>query len=185
MPRIAPLQVPQATGETRRRLEETQQALGMVPNLFKTLARSPVALAAYMHLADALRGALTPRLREQIALAVAGANDCTYCASAHTALGAQVRIDAAELAANLRGRSRDERTQAALRFALAVVEARGGVTDAELERARADGFSDGELVEVVALVALNVFTNYVNRLADPDVDFPLVETAPSATRART
>ena len=50
--------------------------------------------------------------------------------------------------------------------------ARGGVADTDLEAVRRAGFDDAAIVEVVANVALHVFTNYFNRLAGTDLDFP-------------
>jgi uncharacterized peroxidase-related enzyme len=151
--------------------------MGMVPNLMKTMAQSPVALASYLGFSKSLGGALTEPLREQIALAVAGANDCSYCASAHSALAANVGLAPEELAANLRGESGDDRTGAALRFARAVVGERGRVSDADLNDIRAAGYTDAQIVEIVAVVALNLFTNYFNHVAATDIDFPVVDTS--------
>jgi alkylhydroperoxidase family enzyme len=55
-----------------------------------------------------------------------------------------------------------------------VLARRGQVSDATLSAARAAGLDDGEIVEVVAHVALNVFTNYLNNVAQTEVDFPVV-----------
>ena len=176
MSRIQPVQPTQANDKSRQLLEGVQRGLGMVPNMFKTLAHSPAGLAGYLNFNQALSSALTPALREQIALAVAGFNGCDYCASAHTLLGSNAGIADEELNANLAGESSDDRTQAGLTFALAIVEHHGRVTDNDLELVKAAGFTDAEIVEIVAVVALNVFTNYFNHVAETEVDFPLVET---------
>ena len=177
MPRIQPLQPTQADEKTKKLLEGVQRGMGMVPNMFKTFAHSSAALAGYLNLNQALSGALTPALREQIALAVAGFNGCDYCASAHTLLGGNAGIADEELTANLAGRSSDVETQAGLAFALAVVERHGRVTDGDLELIKAAGFTDQQVVEIVAVVALNLFTNYFNHVAGTENDFPVVETA--------
>ena len=181
MPRIQPVQLTDAPGPSRQQLEGVQRALGMIPNLLKTMAQSPAVLSAYLGMSQALTSALTPALREQIALTVAGANYCRYCASAHTALGARVGLDADELKANLRGDAGDPRARAALRFARAVVERRGWVRDEDLTDVRAAGFSDRQVAEIVAVVALNLFTNYFNHVAATEIDFPIVETEPPAS----
>lgn len=177
MPRIQPVQPTQANEKSKTLLDGVQRGLGMVPNMAKTLAHSSAALAGYLNFNRALSGALTPVLREQIALAVAGFNGCDYCASAHTLLGRNAGIASEELASNLAGESSDHRTQAGLTFALAVVKRHGRVTDDDLERIRAAGFTEAEIVEVVSVVALNLFTNYVNHVADTENDFPVVNTS--------
>ena len=177
MSRIQSVEPTQASDKSRKLLEGVQRGMGMVPNMFKTLANSPTALAGYLNFNQALSGALTPELREQISLAVAGYNGCDYCASAHTLLGRNAGITDEELAANLAGLSATESTQATLRFALAIVEHRGRVTDDDVRLIKAAGYSDAEIVEIVAIVALNLFTNYFNLVADVENDFPVVETA--------
>ena len=120
------------------------------------------------------------KTRESIALTVAGANGCDYCASAHTALGGMLGIGAAELSANLESRSHDARLDAILKFASAVVAKRGWVGDEEVAALRAAGLGDREITEIIATVAFNIFTNYFNHIAQTDVDFPLVETTRAA-----
>ena len=176
MPRIQPVQPTQANEKSKQLLEGVQRGLGMVPNMMKTFAHSSAALAGYLNFNQALSSALTPALREQISLAVAGVNQCDYCASAHTLLGANTGLANDELAANLSGESSDDKTQAALTFARAVVEQQGKVTDGDLMLIKAAGYSDAEIVEIVAVVALNIFTNYFNHVADTEIDFPKVET---------
>ncbi len=65
--------------------------------------------------------------------------------------------------------------EAALRFALAIVEKRGWVSDEDVQRVRAAGFADREIAEVVATVAHTMFSNYFNHVAGTEVDFPAVE----------
>jgi alkylhydroperoxidase family enzyme len=79
-----------------------------------------------------------------------------------------------QLDASREGRSADSKASSALRFAQAVLERRGAVSDQELASVRAAGFSDGQIAEIIAHVALNVFTNYFNRAAGTDIDFPVV-----------
>ncbi|WP_166831847.1 carboxymuconolactone decarboxylase family protein [Thalassoroseus pseudoceratinae] len=180
MPRIQPVQPTEANEKSKKLLEGVQRGMGMVPNMFKTLAQSSAALAGYLNFNQALSGALTPAQREQIALAVAGVNGCDYCASAHTLLGSNAGISGEELTANLVGQSSDNKTQAGLTFAIAVVERHGRVTDDDLELIKAAGFTDAQIVEIVAVVALNIFTNYFNHVADTEIDFPFVDTVAAA-----
>ncbi len=175
MPRIPALNPATAPALSQPMLDAVQKKLGMVPNLFKTFAHSPAVLQYYLAGSEALGGgALSAGLREQIALVTAGTNECDYCASAHTLMGKGAGLAADEMADNLRGRSASARTQAALAFASAIVRERGRVSDAQLAAVRAAGYGDAEVVEIVANVAANIFTNYLNHIADTVIDFPVV-----------
>jgi len=160
-------------------LNGVKAQLGSVPNLFRVLATSPAALGGYLGLNGALaKGALDARTRERIALAVAEVNGCGYCLAAHTFIGTNLaKLDAAEIAANRAGRSNDAKADAAVRFAVAVTQARGHVGDEALATVRAAGWSDAEILEITVHVALNTLTNYVNEVAGTEVDFPVVARA--------
>lgn len=185
-PRIPALSKDTAPSESVAILEATQRTFGMTPNLHRTLAHAPAALAAYASMAAALaKGKLDPKLRESVAVATAGFNGCAYCASAHTAIGRGAGIAANELTANLAGNSTDSRVAAALEFVTAVLERRGDVDDRAVERVRAAGFDDAQIVELMAHVGLNTFTNMFNVFARTDIDFPLVDTIRSPQHATT
>ena len=175
MSRIQPIDRNTTHDSVRKNFDAIQAQLGVVPNVMRTMAQSAAVLDAYLGFAAALRrGSLPVALHEQIALAVAEANSCDYCLSAHTALGRAAGLSNDDLAASREARAADPKAAAALEFARAVVDRRGDVRDQDLARVRAAGYTDGEIAEVIALVALNVFTNYFNRAAQPDIDFPLV-----------
>ena len=157
-------------------LAAVNKQLGMVPNLFRVVANSPAALEGYLGLNGALaKGALDARTRERLALAVAELNGCDYCLSAHTYLGKNLaHLDDADMAANREGGSTDPQAAAAVRFAAKVVHARGHVSDADVQAVKAAGYSDAQVIEIVAHVALNTLTNYINVVAGTEVDFPVV-----------
>jgi AhpD family alkylhydroperoxidase len=110
-------------------------------------------------------------------LAVAQANSCEYCLSAHSAIGNMVGLTAAEITASREAHSADVKRDAGLRFAQTVVVQRGEVSDAATERVRRAGYGDAEIAEIVANVAVNIFTNYFNHVAQTEVDFPRVPVA--------
>ena len=175
MSRITAVDPTAAEGKLRDLFAAIQQSLGAIPNLYRVVARSPAALEGALALAGALgRGRLRPRLREQIAIAIAQENGCDYCLSAHTALGKGLRVSDADLALARQGRASDPKEEAALRFVQRVVERRGVVDDGDLDEVRGAGFDDGQIVELVAHTALNVFTNYLNQVAGTEIDFPVV-----------
>jgi len=171
-----PVSVEVAPAGSQPLLNAVKSQLGAVPNLFRVVSNSPAALEGYLALNGALgKGVLDAPTRERIALAVAELNGCSYCLSAHTFLGKnKAHLDDAEIAANRDGRSHDAKAEAALRFALKVVEARGHVSDADVSDVRLAGYGDAEIVEIVVHVALNTLTNYVNEVARTAIDFPAV-----------
>src|SRR6185295_7419593 len=162
-----PASIDAAPAASRPLLEGVKRKLGVAPNLFRLVANSPAALQGYVGLLDALAGGTLPAAtQERIALAVAEANGCTYCLSAHTYLGKHVaKLDDAELDANRAGRSNDAKADAAVRFARKVMETRGHVSDADVRAVREAGYDDAQIVEIVQHVALNTWTNYVNSVA--------------------
>lgn len=156
-------------------LDAVGKQLGVIPNLFRLLGLSPSVLEGYSALSGALGKTLDAKTRERIALAVAQSNGCDYCLSAHTYIGGTLlKLDGAELALNRRGHSGDAKANAAVAFARKVSETRGRVSDADLAEVKLAGFSDAQLVEIVANVALNVLTNFANNVAETDIDFPVV-----------
>ena len=164
-----------ATGARAELLGRVQAAFGATPNMFRAVAHSPAALRSMWGAFGALSGGVLPvRLGEQIAVAVAERNRCAYCLAAHTALGLKAGASAEELGAAQLGESADPRTAVALRFALKLVDARGQVEAADVQAVRDAGFDDEQVVEILAHVALNLFTNYVNVAFDVPVDFPPV-----------
>ena len=159
----------------RPTLDQIKGAFGVVPNMFKAVANSPVALASMWGAFGALGGGkLGARLGEEIAVAIANANACEYCLAAHTLLGCKAGASPQEMADAQVGRSADPRTQAALTFALKVVRDRAAVGDADIAALKAAGFDDEAVVEIMAHVALNLFTNYVNVALKVPVDFPTI-----------
>jgi uncharacterized peroxidase-related enzyme len=182
MSRIAtPASIDTAPAASRPLLEAVQKQLGSAPNLFRLVANSPAALEGYLGLSGALaKGSLPAPTRERIALAVAQINDCGYCLSAHSYLGSKLaRLGDDEIAANRRGGSLDPKADAAVRFAAQVVRARGHVADADLQAVRKAGYDDAQIVEIVQHVALNTWTNYVNSVAQTEIDFPVAEALPA------
>src|SRR5208282_2467673 len=171
-----PAAIDAAPAASRPLLEGVKKQLGIVPNMFRLISNSPAALESYLDLSGALnKGALPAPTRERIALAVAEINGCSYCLSAHSYLGKHVaKLDDAELAGNRAGGSGDPKADAAVRFAVSITEQRGHVSEADFKAVKAAGYSDAQLVEIVQHVALNTWTNYINVVAQTDIDFPVV-----------
>ncbi len=165
-----------ATPAVQPTLDQIKGVFGVVPNMFKAVANSPAALSSMWSAFGALGGGtIGSRLGEQIAVAIANRNACQYCLAVHTVLGQKAGASAADMAAAQIGQSSDPRTSAALQFALKIVESRGQASAEDVKALRAAGFDDGAIVEIIAHVALNLFTNYINVALDVPVDFPSVK----------
>ncbi len=150
-------------------------AFGVVPNMFKAIGNSSAALESMWTSFGALgKGVLGAQLGEQIAVLVADLNRCEYCLAAHTALGKKAGVSAEDMASAQSGRSSDPTVQAALNFAAKLVTQRANVSQSDVQTVRNAGFSDEEIAEILAHVALNIFTNYSNVAFDVPVDFPKV-----------
>lgn len=165
-----------ATGTAADLLAAVQRGLGVTPNMTKAMANSPALLKGYLEFSGALGGGvLPPATRERIALAIAQGNECSYCLSAHTYLGEHVaHLSSDDVAAARRSDSADAKASALLKFASAVNASRGSITGQDLGAVRAAGGTDEEIAETIGHVALNVLTNYFNKAADVDIDFPVV-----------
>ncbi|MES1974969.1 MAG: carboxymuconolactone decarboxylase family protein [Pseudomonadota bacterium] len=162
-------------------LDAVEKQLGVVPNLFRLVAISPAALEGYLGLNAALGRTLDAKTRERIAITIAQANGCDYCLSAHSYLGLNLaKIDEAEITLNRAGHSGDAKADAAVVFARQVLASRGKVGDADIAAVRLAGFSEAQVIEIVASVALNVLTNYINNVAETEIDFPVVLAAQAA-----
>lgn len=181
MARVALIDPATTSDDRKAVLQQVRSAFGATPAMFRAVANSPAALNMMWASFGALgSGRLRAKLGEQIAVLVADRNACEYCLAAHTALGRKAGATAAEMLQAQLGRSEDAHTAAALAFAAKLVVDRAQVSDTDLESLRAVGFDDEEIVELIAHVALNLFTNYVNVALRTPVDFPAVKLSPSA-----
>lgn len=174
--RIAQLDPQTATGPVEALFQGVSAKLGVVPNLFRVLGNAPAALDGYLKFSGALAGgAFDAKLREKIALAVAEINQCGYCLSAHTFVGGKLGLTQQDIADARIASASNDRHSAILRLARTIVVQRGELGATDFEKARAAGLTDGDIVETVANVALNIFSNYINHAANTIVDFPEVK----------
>ena len=183
MTRLKALSPDDASGKTKELFNGIHGKLGMVPNMMRTMGNSSAVLEGYLQLSGALaKGSLGAKTGELIALTVAESNTCDYCLSAHSFIGEKlVGIDTHALSIAREGKSNNPKTDAALKFAQVLLNKKGAVNDADVKAVKAAGHTDGEVGEIVAHVALNVLTNYFNKTANTEIDFPVVSSFESAS----
>jgi uncharacterized peroxidase-related enzyme len=171
-----PATIHNAPAASQLLLESVKKQLGLVPNMFRVVSISPIALQGYLGLLDALKnGRVPPATRERIALAVAAINGCDYCLSAHTYLGKNLaKLDDAEITANRKGASGDPQADAAVRFAAKIARERGHLSEDDVRAVKLAGYDDAQVIEIILHVALNTWTNYLNEVVQTDIDFPVV-----------
>lgn len=174
MSRIAAVDLETTSGKAKDLLEGVKKGLGVTPNLFRVTAQSPNALEGMVTMFGAIGKGLNAKTREAIALATAEADGCDYCLSAHTYLGKHAGLSDEDVAGAREGKGSDPKIAAAARFARALIEKRGHASDADLADVRRAGFGDGEVIDIIANVAWSVFTNFVNEVAQTEIDFPIV-----------
>jgi uncharacterized peroxidase-related enzyme len=165
-----------ADTDAKAALDLVQAAFGGVPNLMKMLAIAPNVLKGIMAFnQEVTSGELETSLVEQVALLASGINQCEYCVAVHVHVGQQAGLSREELICNLQGESSDPKSQAVLNFTRAVVKNRGKVDPLLVTTLRDLGLSDKAIIEIVGVIGLYTFLNYVKHLTDPALDFPAVE----------
>lgn len=171
--RLNPVAPENAQGEVKKLFDMIQTKMNTVPNIFKGMGNSPAALKGYFALSDAAaQTSLSPQLREQIALAVAQANSCNYCLSAHCLIAKSTGLGDSAIQQARHGQSANQKDSAILAFAKKVVDKKGHVQGDDVAQLRTVGVSDQELVEIILVITVNMFTNYFNNVTGTEIDFP-------------
>jgi AhpD family alkylhydroperoxidase len=164
-----------APEQTRPTLEQLRAQMGKLLNIHAEMAHSPVVLAAYAGIQDAIaqHGSFDAATREAIALAVGAVDHCDYCQSAHTLGGKAAGLTEQQTVAIREGHSSGDAKLDAL---LAVVRQAAGqvghVEDNSWKQALEAGWSDAELSEAFAHLAVNLYTNYFNHYVGTELDIP-------------
>ncbi len=164
----------QVAPETQEIFDGLKTKIGMVPNLYATTANSHYGLLALLQLGETLKkGNLTNKEVEAVALAVGQANNCGYCLSAHTTIGKMLGFSEEQTVEIRQGTIEDNKLQALSKLAREITETRGFPSQQAISDFFSAGYSKGALVDVIGLVALNTYTNYINHIADTEIDFPV------------
>ena len=174
---LTPEQIP---AESKPTLDAFAKGLGFTPNMMAAFAQSPIAFNAWATLLGSLSKALDVKTRDSIGLAVSEVNGCDYCLGVHSFTAEHMaRMPAEDILLARKGHASDGKRDAAIQFARKVIETRGKVGDADVQAVRDAGYTDANVMEIVALVAMYSLTNFFNNVFDPEKDFPAVAPAGS------
>jgi uncharacterized peroxidase-related enzyme len=172
---LTPERIP---AESQQTLDAFTKNIGFTPNMMATFAHSPIAFNSWATLLGSLSKALDVKTRDSIGLAVSEVNGCNYCLSVHSFTAEHMaKLPADEIILARKGDAVDAKRAAAVQFARKVIETRGHVGDADLQAVRDAGWTEANLMEIVALVAMYSLTNFFNNVFDPEKDFPVVTPA--------
>lgn len=171
MSRISTLSLEHATDTTRPLLEGVQKKIGFLPNVFKTLAHAPAVLSSYLQQSATLgKTSLSATEKEAIFLATSQVNGCDYCLAAHTVFAGKAGLSAPDILS-----ARNGQLNAFATLAREITESRGHLSNEQIAAARAAGINDSKLIEVIAHVAAQTLTNYLNNAALTEIDFPAID----------
>ena len=180
MARAAALKSENLPADSKPTLDTITKNIGFTPNMMATFAHSPIAFNAWAALLGSLSKALDVKTRDSIGLAVSEVNGCSYCLAVHSFTAERMaKLPADEILLARTGHAIDPKRDAAVQFARKVIETRGKVSDADLKAVRDAGYTDPNVMEIVALVAMYSLTNFFNNVFDPEKDFPAVTRAGS------
>jgi uncharacterized peroxidase-related enzyme len=152
--------------------DKLKGGLGMVPNLYAFLAKSPTALGDYLSLKNR-KSSLRAKEREVINLVVSQVNECEYCLAAHTVLARMNGFSEDEII-EIRGgyASFDAKLDALVRFAKDTTQRRGKPLESSTEALLSVGYSEENLVDIVMTIGDKIITNYLHGITQVPIDFP-------------
>ncbi|WP_432241148.1 carboxymuconolactone decarboxylase family protein [Herbaspirillum robiniae] len=156
-----------------------KKGLGMVPNLYATMALSEHALGNYLAFQNA-RSSIAGKAREVVNLVVSQVNECEYCLAAHTVVGKMVGFTDAQVL-ELRGGTAgfDARLDALARLVKSIAVGRGKADPALLDAFFAAGWSEENLIDAIVVIGDKTVTNYLHSATRVPVDFPPAPALPA------
>jgi AhpD family alkylhydroperoxidase len=146
---------------------------GFVPNQIKVLnEHSPAAARMYIATMDLVeQGELEDHEREAVILAISRYNDCHYCTRTHAFLGREAGLSQEAIEAIHRGGlPDDDRLKALVQATRLLLDKRGWLDEDDRSNLQWEGVSETELYEINTLIGLKIFSNYVNHVAQTEVD---------------
>ena len=152
--------------------DNLNKAIGMVPNLYATIAYSDNGLSRYLNFQGG-KTSLNNKEKEAVNLVVSEVNGCKYCQSAHTVIGKMNGFSEQDTQDLRSGESKNPKLSALVKLAKEISEKKGRVSDTALEVFYAAGYNNGSLVDVILQISDKIAMNYLHNLTQIQIDFPL------------
>ncbi len=166
------------TGKPQELLSQFEKGMGFVPNVVKQMANSPAALEAFLTSRDVLsKGSLDAQFIAMIGIALAETYSCEYLLAARIAMAKKAGMSDEEIKLAKQQSSKDPKKDQGLSFVRNVVVRHGEVLGSDVTELKTAGYSDGEIVEILAQVSLNMFVYYMIQVGQPELDFDKVPLA--------
>lgn len=174
-----------APAESAAVLSAARERYGFVPNLAAYLSESPLALGAVLKLSEQFdQSSLSAQEQQLVLLCVSAANGCSYCKTAHTALGKMAEMESQTLRDIIAFKPlKDARLEALRSFTQTIVENKGWVDEAHIDNFLKAGFTKAQVFEVVLGIGLKTITNYSNHLAGAEPNEAFIAMAGDALAA--
>ncbi|MDO1450521.1 carboxymuconolactone decarboxylase family protein [Rhodocytophaga aerolata] len=176
------IQVPdkeQVSEESQELFGQLQKRLGKVPNLYATIGYSAHALKAFLQFEESLNhGAFNAKEREAIALVVSEVNGCNYCLAAHTVAALKRGFTQEETFLIRSGRASEQKMNTIVQLAKSIAENKGKPEEGTVEQFFSIGYTEAALMDLIGLVTVRIYTNYVYALTHIPVDFPAAQPLP-------
>lgn len=156
-------------------LAMAKERYGFVPNLAAFVAESPVVLGAILKLSETFeQSSLNAQEQQLVLLTVSALNNCSYCKTAHTALGKMAEIDNESIDNAIKGQPLEDKKLSALQlFTKLLIEQKGVLNEKQVKAFIDAGYTRAQVFEVIMGVALKTMTNFSNHLAgaEPNAEF--------------
>jgi alkylhydroperoxidase family enzyme len=166
------------TGKAQELLSQFDKSMGLTPNILKQMANSPAALEAFLAAREILsNGVLSPKMRALVGILIAETYSCEYLLAARCEMARKAGISEEDLKLARRQTSTDPKEDVGLNFVRNVILRHADISPANLAEVKEAGYSDGEIVELIAQTSINLWAYYLIQIAQPALDFPKLPTA--------
>lgn len=156
--------------------DQFQKTVGRMPNLYAVIGYSGNALSSYMAYVQAqAKGSFRVKDREAIYLIVSKFNGCEYCQASHTVSALKAGWTEEETVLLRKGELPEQKWQVLYRLIESVIEQKGEVSVEILNDFFALGYKEAALMDLMVLINVMTFTNYVFRLTKIPIDWPLAK----------
>jgi AhpD family alkylhydroperoxidase len=169
----------QVSSANQALFDSLKKRLGMVPNLYATLAHSQHALGSYLAFQSA-KSSINDKGREVVNLVVSQVNACDYCLAAHTVIGSMVGFTPEQII-EIRGggASFDAKLDALAKLVKNIASERGRADPSLVRAFFAAGWTPENLVDAIVIIGDKTVTNYLHGTTRVPVDFPAAPTLPA------